>query len=58
MFHLMNEAVSKIPSFAGMKFTSFDLVDLGRCIDKFGDKYHFCYGKDEVGPNGNNLPKK
>lgn len=49
MYQLLNEASERIPNFSGMKFTSFDLVDLGRCADKFQDTLSLCYGKDEVG---------
>jgi len=48
MYHMMNEAIERIPNFAGMKFTSFNLVDLGRCGDKYGQNYNLCYSKDEV----------
>ena len=48
MYHLLNEASEKIPNFSGMKFTSYDLVDLGRCADKFSDTMSLCYGLDEV----------
>ncbi|XP_077968348.1 N-acetylneuraminate lyase-like [Styela clava] len=36
-----------VPNFAGVKFTSLDLCDFGRCIDCYGEKYSMCYGWDQ-----------
>ena len=40
--------MKRIPNFGGLKYTARDLVDLGRCLDKYGKNYNICYGTDEV----------
>lgn len=46
----LHEAASKIPSFAGIKFTDYDLMALGNMVryaDSKGKKYQLLFGRDE-----------
>lgn len=46
----LSEAASKIPTFAGIKFTDYDLMALGNMIrytDSKGKKYQLLFGRDE-----------
>uniref|UniRef100_H2ZKQ1 N-acetylneuraminate lyase n=1 Tax=Ciona savignyi TaxID=51511 RepID=H2ZKQ1_CIOSA len=47
MAKLMKEAADRIPNFGGLKFTSLDLSEFGRCSELFGDQLTICYSKDE-----------
>jgi len=42
------EAGLAIANFAGVKYTHHDLAELSRCRDKFGDRFHFLFGRDEL----------
>jgi N-acetylneuraminate lyase len=37
-----------IANLAGVKYTHHDLVELTRCREKFGDRFHFVFGRDEL----------
>lgn len=41
-------ARDRIPTFAGIKFTHNDLVELSRCLELAGDAYDVFYGRDET----------
>ncbi|XP_070561980.1 N-acetylneuraminate lyase-like [Ptychodera flava] len=53
--HICNERLLEVidkdipvPSFRGIKLTSYDMFDLGRCLIYGQGKYHILYGQDEV----------
>ncbi len=37
-----------VPHFAGLKFTDPDLFAFARCMERFGDRFEFMWGVDEV----------
>jgi N-acetylneuraminate lyase len=37
-----------IANLAGVKYTHHDLAELTRCREKFGDRFHFVFGRDEL----------
>lgn len=41
-------ARDRIPTFAGIKYTHNDLVELGRCLELAGDEQEIFYGRDET----------
>lgn len=47
IFDLIEECIAKVPTFAGVKFTGWDLGMVAQCLDVFGDKVLIGYGKDE-----------
>ena len=48
MSELLEAAVGRVPTLAGMKFSADDLDDFGRCLSFAGDRYDLFFGKDEV----------
>ncbi len=42
------EALARIPNFAGVKFTGEDLGDLGRVIEVCGDRCRVFFGRDDM----------
>lgn len=48
MLDFLDQVVARVPNFAGMKFVTFLLADLGRCMRKYGDRVEISYGKEEV----------
>jgi N-acetylneuraminate lyase len=38
----------RLPSLAGVKFSSINLVELQTCIEAYGDQYSFLFGVDEI----------
>jgi len=47
IFDLIKNCIEKVPTFAGVKFTGWDLGTVAECLDVFGDKILIGYGKDE-----------
>ncbi|XP_078492745.1 N-acetylneuraminate lyase-like [Ciona intestinalis] len=47
MEKLIQLAEKRIPNFGGVKFSSGELPEFGRCCAKYGDQVALCYGKDE-----------
>ena len=41
-------AAERLPSFAGLKFSSFELDDLIRCVHFDGRRYNVLFGSDEM----------
>lgn len=52
MEDFIKAAMPKIPTLAGLKFTSIDLFDLGRCLVLAEEKIQILFGGDEVGRDG------
>lgn len=52
MEDFLEAAMPKIPTLAGLKFTSVDLFDLGRCLVLGEEKIQILFGGDEVGSEG------
>jgi len=48
MPHLLDQAGERISNFAGMKFTSDDLVEFRRCLQVAGDRFEVLFGMDEL----------
>ena len=48
MEDFLKAAMPKIPTLAGIKFTSIDMFDLGRCLALGGEKIQILFGGDEV----------
>jgi len=48
MEDFLKAAIPKIPTLAGLKFTSIDLFDLGRCLVLGEEKIQILFGGDEV----------
>jgi len=46
-FDLAKACIENIPSFAGIKFTGYDLGMVAQCLDVYGDQILIGYGKDE-----------
>jgi len=48
MEDFLKAAIPKIPTLAGLKFTSIDLFDLGRCLVFGEEKIQILFGGDEI----------
>jgi N-acetylneuraminate lyase len=48
MVDFLEAAAEKIPNLAGIKFTSNDLMDLGRCLRFDGGRFNILSGCDEI----------
>jgi len=48
MDDFMQTAAEQIPNFAGLKFTSTDLMRLQNCLDLDGGRFNILFGTDEV----------
>lgn len=48
MEDFLKAAMLKIPTLAGLKFTSYDMFDLGRCLVLDKERIQILYGGDEV----------
>ena len=48
MEDFLEAAMLKIPTLAGLKFTSYDMFDLGRCLVLDKERIQILYGGDEV----------
>jgi len=48
MVHLLEVAQKRIPTLAGMKFSSEDFTDFGRCVDAFGKDMNLLLARDEL----------
>ncbi|MCZ6795930.1 MAG: dihydrodipicolinate synthase family protein [Planctomycetota bacterium] len=48
MIDLLEASVSRIPNLAGIKYSDLDLVDLGRCVARGGDRIRILFGCDEA----------
>jgi N-acetylneuraminate lyase len=48
MAEFLPRAAEEIPNFAGIKFTSEDLMDFGRCRAIAGDAFDVLFGRDEI----------
>ena len=49
MEDFLKAAMPKIPTLAGLKFSSTDLFDLGCCLALGEEKIQILFGGDEVG---------
>lgn len=51
MEDFLKAAILRIPTFAGVKFSSTDMLDLGRCLvlSALDEKIQILFGGDEVG---------
>ncbi len=48
MADFLPRAAERIPNFAGIKFTSEDLMDFGRCLAAAGGAFDILFGRDEI----------
>lgn len=48
MVKFLAEAGERIPTLAGVKFTSEDLTDFGRCVDAHGKNFNLLLGRDDL----------
>ena len=48
MEDFLKAAMLKIPTLAGVKFSSYDMFDLGRCLLLDKERIQILYGGDEV----------
>ncbi len=48
MVKFLAEAPGRIPTLAGVKFTSENLTDFGRCVDAHGKKFNLLLGRDDL----------
>ncbi|KAL9963931.1 hypothetical protein ACROYT_G027487 [Oculina patagonica] len=48
MEDFLKAAMPKIPTLAGIKFTSIDMFDLGRCLVFCDEKFQILFGGDEI----------
>ena len=48
MADFLKAAIPKIPTLAGVKFTSGDMFDLGRCLILEDQRFSIMFGGDEV----------
>ncbi len=48
MHDLLQRAEHELPTLAGIKFSSFELDDLLRCVDFAGGRYNLLFGSDEM----------
>ena len=46
--HILSEGCGSIPNLAGAKYTSFDLVDLSRCLKLEGGAFDILLGREEL----------
>jgi len=44
---LMRVAADRIPTFAGLKFTDYNLMDFGECVRRAGDRLTVLFGRTE-----------
>ncbi|XP_043929799.1 N-acetylneuraminate lyase isoform X2 [Protopterus annectens] len=44
---VLDEIMGKVPTFQGLKYSSSDLLDFGRCVNKYKNSLSLLYGKDE-----------
>ena len=45
---MMACALPRVPTLAGLKFSDGDLVDFGRCVDIYGERFDLFFGVDEL----------
>ena len=48
MEELLDAASTHLPTLRGLKYTDYNLMELGRCLSGNGGKYQVLYGRDEV----------
>ena len=48
MSAFMQQAITHIPSFAGLKYTDYDLKEYCQCLALAGERYEVCFGRDEM----------
>jgi N-acetylneuraminate lyase len=48
MEELLDAASTRLPTLRGLKYTDYNLMELGRCLSGNGGKYQVLYGRDEV----------
>ena len=48
MEEFLDAASSRLPTLRGLKYTDYNLMELGRCLAGNGGKYQVLYGRDEV----------
>ena len=48
MTELLEQVRERIPSFAGLKYTNSDVVQLKQCLDRFGETFDILFGCDEL----------
>jgi len=48
MIDLLHAVAGRIPNFAGIKFTSENLMDYGLCLAFDGGRYDMLFGRDEI----------
>lgn len=48
MMDLLGQVRARIPNFAGLKYTNSDVVQLKRCLDRFGAEFDILFGCDEL----------
>ena len=48
MEEFLDAAASRLPTLRGLKYTDYNLMELGRCLVGNGGKYDIMYGRDEV----------
>ena len=48
MEDFLKAAIPKIPTLVGVKFTSINMFDLGRCLILNDEKFLILFGGDEV----------
>lgn len=48
MREFVESAFTRIPTFAGLKFSGSDLADFGRCVTFTAPKYDLYFGRDEM----------
>lgn len=51
MEEFLDAASSSLPTLRGIKYTSPELFEFGRCVTTQGSKYQVIYGADEVSLN-------
>ena len=58
MEDFLKAAIPKIPTLAGLKFTSIDMFDLGRCLVLGDEKIQILFGGDEVSCENKSVPRR
>ena len=48
MHRFLRLASTRIPTFAGLKFTDENLMEFSRCVDFEGGRYNMLWGRDEI----------
>lgn len=48
MEEFLEQAGPQLPTLRGLKYTSKDLMEFGRCVINQAEKYQIIYGCDEV----------